>query len=88
MTEQGKHRQRGSRNIPAGLKKDWRRLAEKMRDAGWTFEEGKGYPKAYAPDGVTATTFPKTPKVHSRGLENAKATFRRWCRQNGVDPGI
>ena len=39
---------RGGTEIPRGLKKDWRKLAEAMRDAGWTFGQGGKHVVAYA----------------------------------------
>lgn len=78
---------RGTREIPKGLKKDWRKLAEAMRDADWTFEVGGRHPKAFAPDGINWTTLPGTPG-DVKSWRNARAVFRRWCRENGVEPGI
>ena len=77
---------RGTREIPSGLKKDWRKLAEAMRDAGWTFEQAD-HPKCFAPDGRTWVTLSKTPSDVA-AWRNARAAFRRWCRENGVEPGI
>ena len=77
---------RGTREIPAGLKKDWRKLAEAMRHAGWTSEQGH-HPRCFAPDGRGRMTLSKTPSDVA-AWRNARATFRRWCRQNGVEPGI
>jgi hypothetical protein len=80
--------QRGSREIPPGLKKDWKKLAQAMRSAGWTFEPGRGHAvKAFAPDGETAAVLPGTPGDW-RAIRNEIAKFRRWCRGRGVDPGI
>lgn len=79
---------RGTRQIPKALKKDWRKLAEAMREQGWTFEQPKhGHPHAYAPDGIAHSPLPGTPGDQA-GLRNARATFRRWCRENGREPGI
>lgn len=77
---------RGSRDIPKGLKKDWKKLAEAMKAADWTFEEATR-PKCFAPDGVTWTTLSRTPSDVA-SWRNARAVFRRWCRENGVEPGI
>jgi hypothetical protein len=79
--------QRGSRDIPKGLPKDWKKLAEAMKAAGWTFEERTKGIRGYAPDGVTTATLHKTPSEW-RGLRNERAKFRRWCRDRGIDPGI
>lgn len=73
--------------IPRGLKKDWKKLAEAMKTAHWTFEPGKKHVKAFAPDGESWTTLSGTPG-DVRSLKNARAVFRRWCRANGVEPGI
>lgn len=81
----GEHR--GSRDIPRSLRKEWRQLAERMRDQDWTFEEGGKHPKAFAPDGVTWTTLAGTPG-DVKGWRNARAVFRRWCRENSREPGI
>jgi hypothetical protein len=78
---------RGQKEIPSGLPKDWRRLAQAMREHGWLFEEGGKHVKVFAPDGVTWATLPKTPG-DVRALRNAQAKFRRWCRDHGVEPGI
>jgi hypothetical protein len=77
----------GSSEIPPGLKKEWRGLAERMRDASWTFEKGTKYIKAFAPDGVSRATLPMTPSDR-RALMNAIGDFRRWCRRHNIDPGI
>jgi hypothetical protein len=77
---------RGTPEIPASLKKDWKVLAEAMKAQGWTFEQGT-HVKAFAPDGTTATTLPGTPG-DQRGWRNARAFFRRWCRENNREPGI
>jgi hypothetical protein len=77
---------RGTSDIPRGLRGEFRDLAEAMKAAGWTFEQGR-HVKCFAPDGVTATTLPNTPSDW-RGFRNARAAFRRWCRDNGVEPGI
>jgi len=76
-----------TREIPRGLPKDWKRVAEAMRERGWLFEEGRRHVKAFAPDGVTWSTLPKTPS-DQRGLLNERAKFRRWCRDRGLEPGI
>ncbi|MGZ5296846.1 MAG: hypothetical protein ACXWYT_08025 [Actinomycetota bacterium] len=78
---------RGTRQIPTRLKKDWRKLAEAMRDVGWTFEDGTKHVKAFAPDGVTIMRLPGTPSDR-RAIANATAAFKRWCRENAVEPGI
>jgi hypothetical protein len=78
---------RGSSEIPRNLKKDWRKLAEAMRDAGWTFDPGRKHVKAFAPDGETYTTLPGTPG-DQRAWRNARADFRRWCRAHEVDTRI
>jgi hypothetical protein len=78
---------RGTRDLPRGLKKDWRKLAIRMRDVGWTFEQGGRHPKCFAPDGHTWTTLPGTPGDVA-AWRNARAVFRRWCRENEVEPGI
>lgn len=78
---------RGTSEIPPGLKKDWKKLAEAMKVAGWTFEQGSSHVKAFAPDGVTWTTLVGTPG-DVRSWRNARAAFRRWCREAGVEPGI
>lgn len=78
---------RGGTGIPRGLKKDWRKLAEAMRDAGWTFEEGRKHVNAFAPDGHTHTTLSSTPG-DTRAWRNARGGFRRWCREHGIEPGI
>lgn len=78
---------RGSRKIPEGLPKDWKKLAEAMRDQDCTFEEGGKHMKAFAPDGITWATLPKTPS-DIRALRNARAKFRRWCRERGLEPQI
>jgi len=78
---------RGGAEIPSSLKKDWRKLAEAMRVAGWRFEQGSRHVKAFAPDGVAWTTLPGTPS-DTASWRNARAAFRRWCRDNAVDPGI
>jgi len=78
---------RGTGAVPRGLKKDWRKLAERMRDAGWTFEQGGKHPKCFAPDGHTWTTLSGTPGDVA-AWRNARAVFRRWCRDNDVEPGI
>jgi hypothetical protein len=77
---------RGTREIPAGLKKDWRKLAEAMRDVGWTFEQAD-HPKCFAPDGRARMMLSKTPG-DIPAWRNARAAFRRWCRQNEIEPGI
>jgi hypothetical protein len=78
---------RGSRRIPEGLPKDWKKLAETMRNQGWTFEEGGRHVKVFAPDGITWATLSKTPS-DIRAFRNARARFRRWCRDRGLEPGI
>jgi hypothetical protein len=82
--EQGR---RGSREIPKGLKKDWRKLAEAMQAHGWTFEERTKGVWAYAPDGVTTAMLHKTPSDW-RAWRNERAKFRRWCASQGLKPGI
>ncbi len=79
--------QRGSREIPRGLRKEWRDLAEAMRGAGWTFEERTKGVVAYAPDGVTTAGLHKTTSDW-RAFRNERAKFRQWCRARGVEPGI
>jgi hypothetical protein len=76
---------RGTREIHKSLKKDWRKLAEAMRDDDWTFEQGAKHPKAFAPDGMTWTTLTGSPSDR-RALKNATAVYRRWCRENGRMP--
>lgn len=78
--------QRGSREIPRGLKGDWRKLAERMRDLGWTFEDARRV-KAFSPDGTLLLTIAKTPSDVA-AFRNARAMFRAWCREQGVEPGI
>lgn len=85
---------RGSSHIPKGLPKDWKKLAEDwkklaeaMRAAGWTFEEGKKHPKAFAPDGIARATLSRSPSDW-RAFHNERAKFRRWCRDRGIEPGI
>jgi hypothetical protein len=78
---------RGTSNLPSGLPKDWKQLAEAMKDLDWTFEEGSKHPKSFAPDGVTWATLSKTPGDH-RSLKNATAAIRRWCRGQGITPTI
>lgn len=78
---------RGTSDIPSGLKKDWKALAQAMKDRGWTFEEGSKHIKAFAPDGQARATLPKSPGDW-RALKNETAKFRRWCRAQGVEPGI
>lgn len=58
-----------------------------MRAAGWTFEIGGKHVKVFAPDGVTWTTLSGTPGDVA-AWRNARAAFRRWCRDNGIRPGI
>jgi len=78
---------RGTRTIPNGLKKDWKKLAQVMKGVGWTFEDGSRHVKCFAPDGIAYSTIPKTPSDH-RALKNETAAFRRWCRANGITPDI
>ena len=78
---------RGSGEIPKGLTKDWRKLAEAIRDAGWTFDHGAKHVKAYASDGRTRATLSCTPSDVA-AWRNARGGFRRWCRENAIDPGI
>jgi hypothetical protein len=78
---------RGSAEIPRSLRKEWRKLAEAMVEAGWTFEQGGSHVKAYGPDGVAFATLSGTPG-DQRAWKNARADFRRWCRGHGVEPGI
>lgn len=43
--------------------------------------------KAFAPDGITWATLSKTPS-DVRSFRNARAKFRRWCRDRRLEPGI
>lgn len=78
---------RGTRDIPGGLKKDWKPLAKAMQDAEWTFEQGSKHIMAFAPIPPTYQRLPKTPSDR-RALQNEISKFRRWCREHGADPGI
>lgn len=78
---------RGTSEIPRSLKREWRTLAVKMKRQHWTFEHGGRHPKAFAPDGITWTTLSGTSSDQA-GWRNARAAFRRWCRDNGLDAGI
>lgn len=78
---------RGSTEIPRGLKKDWRKLAEAMRDVGWTFEMGRKHVKANAPDGLARATLSGTPSDVA-AWRNARGRFRSWCRGHGIEPRI
>ncbi len=78
---------RGSTEIPKGLKRDWRKLAEAMREHKWTSEEGSRGVMAYAPDGQTAAMLHKTPSDW-RAYRNEVAKFRRWCRGRNLEPGV
>jgi hypothetical protein len=87
MSDQGPRQRRGTPEVPRLLRKEWRDLAEAMRAVGWTFERGGKHVKAFAPDGKTWTTLVGSPG-DVRGWKNARSDFRRWCRENGVEPGI
>lgn len=78
---------RGTSTIPKGLKKEWKTLAQAMKDVDWTFEHGTKHVKAFAPDGIAWTTLSGTPG-DIRSWRNARADFRRWCRESGIEPGI
>jgi hypothetical protein len=73
-------------DIPSCLRGDMRRLALAMRDYGWTFVERK-HPQGFAPDGRTIVTLTCTPGSQ-RTFRDCRALFRRWCRQNQLEPNI
>ena len=72
--------------VPRGLSKDWKRLAERMREVGFLFEDERRV-KAFAPDGRVIITLQKTPSAR-RALQEARALFQRWCKANGIEPGV
>lgn len=82
---------RGTSEVPKALKREWRRLGEAMRAMGWTFHQGKGYIRAYAPrwveGGITSVSFPLTPSDR-RAFANNRSVYRRWCAENGVAANI
>lgn len=79
--------QRGAQEVPKGLPKDFKKLADAMKALGWTFEQGKGHVKAFAPDGKAMQVFPTTPSDR-HALLNARSRFRAWCTANNKEPGI
>ena len=77
---------KGTKQICPCLSGDLRKLAVRMREVDWRFEQGR-HCKAYAPDGITMATLACTPS-DVRGFRNARAAFRRWCKASGIEPGI
>lgn len=69
--------------VVRGLRKDFRKLAEKMQQAGWRLDRRKKHLRAYAPDGVTTVCLPGSPS-DVRSLKNAEAVFKRWEREWGL----
>lgn len=97
MTDQDQERRvrregLGTRDIPRVLRGDWRTLASRMRDNGWTFEGGRKHGvTAFAPywvqGGVSSISVPGTPG-DVRSYRNCRSVYRRWCRENGLEPNI
>lgn len=82
---------KGTSEVPKVLKREWKALGQAMKANGWTFTQGKGYVRAYAPrwvDGsISVVSLPLTPSDH-RAFANNRSSYRRWCDENGVARNI